>query len=41
MAARKSTLFDTGNVIRDYKYTQEISQMVGAEFNYSCATSLT
>ncbi|KAJ7886697.1 transcription initiation factor IID, 18kD subunit-domain-containing protein [Mycena leptocephala] len=28
MAARKSTLFDTGNVIRDYKYTQEISQMM-------------
>ncbi|KAJ7681201.1 transcription initiation factor IID, 18kD subunit-domain-containing protein [Mycena rosella] len=28
MASRKGTLFDTGNIIRDYKYTQEISQMM-------------
>ncbi|KAJ7352569.1 TFIID domain-containing protein [Mycena albidolilacea] len=28
MATRKGTLFDGGNVIRDYKYTQEISQMM-------------
>ncbi|KAJ6631779.1 transcription initiation factor IID, 18kD subunit-domain-containing protein [Mycena sp. CBHHK59/15] len=28
MAARKGAVFDTGNVIREYKYTQEISQMM-------------
>ncbi|KAJ6615577.1 transcription initiation factor IID, 18kD subunit-domain-containing protein [Mycena sp. CBHHK59/15] len=28
MATRKGTMFDTGNIIRDYKYTQEISQMM-------------
>ncbi|KAJ6615576.1 hypothetical protein B0H10DRAFT_2255728 [Mycena sp. CBHHK59/15] len=28
MSTRKGTMFDAGNVIRDYKYTQEISQMV-------------
>ncbi|KAJ7650452.1 TFIID domain-containing protein [Roridomyces roridus] len=28
MASRKGTLFDAGQVIREYKYTQEISQMM-------------
>ncbi|KAJ7098617.1 TFIID domain-containing protein [Mycena belliarum] len=28
MASRKGTLFDAGIIIRDYKYTQEISQMM-------------
>ncbi|KAJ6460761.1 TFIID-domain-containing protein [Mycena vitilis] len=28
MAARKGTLFDSGILIREYKYTQEISQMM-------------